>query len=343
MASLKRIAADLDISYTLVSKVLSGRLGTTGVSVKTKEAILKKAKELNYVPNRLAVALKAGRKGAVGVFLHQAGSPGSSVSERLLRGLSEGLDAASIRMWLRFFQTDGEFVAACDSRLKSEVDGLIVAGVGHPGLKSKLAQLERSGVPVAAIFNNTPEVSHVTVNYQSHGYLAAAHLLAQGCRKIACFRTVESRTAGFLQAHREAGVKVDPRLMVDCKSFMLEDGRKGLEELLKRKSDFDSIVCQSDTQAIGAINSLIQRGVRVPEDVKVTGVDNSPAANDCIVPITSVTSEMRPAGRKAVEILLQKIGGGSPKRVVIEPRLVARASSGFLTEKSEDPEDPLDI
>lgn len=328
MASLKRIAAELGISYSLVSKVLSGRLGTTGVSTKTREAILKKAKDLDYVPNRLAVALKAGRKGAVGVFLHQAGSPGSNLTERLLRGLSEGLDAASIRMWLRFFQTDEEFIAACDDRLKSEVDGLIVAGVGHPTLKSSLARIERGGVPVVAFFSGNPEVSHVSVNYQSHGYLAARHLLERGCRKLACFRTLADRTAGFMRAHREAGLRVDARLMVDARDFLLEDGRKCIEELLARGRVFDGIVCQSDTQAVGAINVLVQRGIRVPEEVKVTGVDNSPAASDCIIPVTSVTSEMQRAGRQAVEMLLEKIEGRSRRRVILEPRVVVRASTG---------------
>ena len=138
MASLKRIAAELGVSYTLVSKVLSGRLGTTGVSARTREAILKRAKELDYVPNRLAVALKAGRKGAVGIFLHSIGSPGSDVSERLLRGMAEGLEQSGSRMWLRFFTTDEDFLVACDTRLKREVDGLIVAGLHHPGLMPNL-------------------------------------------------------------------------------------------------------------------------------------------------------------------------------------------------------------
>lgn len=328
MASLKRIAADLGISYSLVSKVLSGRLGTTGVSAKTKDAILAKAKELNYIPNRLAVALKAGRKGAVGIFLHRAGSPGSGLSERLLRGLSEELNAVSLRMWLRFFETDEEFAEACSATLKAEVDGLIVAGVAHPRLKPKLTQLERGGLPVVSIFNDAPDVSHVSVNFQSHGYLPAAHLIGQGCCKLACFCTVASRTTGFQRAHRDAGIRVDSRLMVESPGFLLEDGRKCLSELLQRGRPFDGIVCQSDTQAIAAIHGLMQRGVRIPEDVKVTGVDNSPAADDCIVPITSVSSEVGTSGRKAVEMLLQKIKGESPERILIEPRLVPRASSG---------------
>ena len=61
MPSLKSIAAELGVSYTLVSKVLSGRMCSTGVSAATREAILKKAEEVHYQPNHLAVALKRGK------------------------------------------------------------------------------------------------------------------------------------------------------------------------------------------------------------------------------------------------------------------------------------------
>lgn len=334
MASLKRIAAELDVSYTLVSKVLSGRLGTTGVSPTTREAIIKKAKELDYVPNRLAVALKAGRKGAVGIFFHHLGSPGSDVSDRLLRGLAEGLDQSGFRMWLRFFTTDEGFVAACDARLKSEVDGLIVAGVYHSGLKEKLRELERQNVPVITLFNDDPTrgqasgTTSVQVDYVSHGYIATKHLLQQGCTRLVCFATVESRTEGFLKAHREAGLKVDPRLVMEAPGFSLVDGKETLERLLHSKVPFDGIVCQSDAQANGVINELVLRGVKIPEEVKITGVDNSPLAEDCIVPITSMTSEMRGAGLKAVELLLKRIEGEKVKSVLIEPSLYIRNSSG---------------
>jgi LacI family transcriptional regulator len=339
MASLKRIAADLGISYTLVSKVLSGRLGTTGVSPKTREAILKKVKELDYTPNRLAVALKAGRKGAVGIFLHHIGSPGSDVSDRLLRGMAEGLEKSESRMWLRFFTTDEDFRVACDTRLKSEVDGLIVAGAHHPGLMQKFRDLERQNVPVVSIFNNLPEhsrkgLTNVEVNYEAQGYIATKHLLEQGCRRLACFRTLENRTAGFVKAHREAKVKFEPRLLIPTENFRLESGEQSLGKLLKLRLSFDGIVCQSDAQAIGAINELVRHGIKVPEEVKVTGVDNSPVAEDCIVPITSVTSEMKRAGMKAVGILLEKIDGLPVKSAVIEPGLFVRNSSG--AEPSQD-------
>lgn len=332
MASLKKIAGDLGVSYTLVSKVLSGRLGTTGVSAKTRDAILKKARELDYTPNRLAVALKAGRKGAVGIFLHHLGSPGSEVSDQLLRGLAEGLEKSGYRMWLRFFTTDEEFLAACDEKLKSEIDGLIVAGVQHTGLITRLREMDRRELPVISVFSNHSKqarslMTNVGVDYEMQGFLATKHLLEQGCRQLAHFHTIEKRYQGFLRAHQEMKVKINSKLVVAAKYFTFEEGKRCLEMLFKSQMPFDGIVCQSDAQAVGAINELVRRGVQIPDTVRITGVDNSPMAASCIVPITSVTAGMRQAGLKAVEFLLEKIGGNPVQPTLVEPELVVRRSS----------------
>ena len=335
MASLKCIASELGVSYSLVSKVLSGRLGTTGVSFKTRQAILRKAKQLEYVPNPLAVALKAGRKGTVGVFVHYIGSPGSDVSARLLKGIAEGLEQSSSRMWLRFFTSDEDFLTACDTRLKKEVDGLIVAGVHEPRLMQRFQELERERVPVVGLFSNLPDKARqaltvVAVDCEKQGYLATRHLFDQGCRNLACLRTGERRTAGFLRAHQETGIKPDPRLILSTKTFLPAEGRNAVAQFVESGMSFDGLVCQSDAQALGAINEFVRRGIRVPEDVKVTGVDNSPLAEACVVPITSVTAEMRTAGRKAVETLLEKIEGREVSPEPIEPQLHLRASSGAV-------------
>jgi LacI family transcriptional regulator len=222
---------------------------------------------------------------------------------------------------------------ACDARLKSEVDGLIVAGRHHPGLMPKFRDLERHDVPVVSIFNDLPNsdrkaLTNIQVNYEMQGYLATRHLLEQGCRRLVSFQTIGTRSAGFVRAHREAGVKIQPALLIPAENFHLESGKESLRKLLKLGIRYDGIVCQSDAQANGAINELMRHGIEVPEEVKVTGVDNSPVAEDCIVPITSMTSEMRNAGLKAVETLLKKIDGLPVKSAVIDSRLVVRASSG---------------
>jgi LacI family transcriptional regulator len=332
MASLKQIAAQVGVSYTVVSKVLSGRLGQTRVSEATRESILKAAAEQDYTPNRLAVALKAGRKGAVGVFLHHFGSAGSDVVDRFLRGISSGLEQNDLQMWLRFFNTDEEFLTACDKPLRSQVDGLIVAGPFHPGLVSKLRDLIEHGTMVVSVTNDSSEIaktllSNVSVDYEAQGYLACRHLLEQGCRRLACLDTHKDRTVGFLRAHKEMSLPVHRKLVVKADDFSSHSGQTGARRLVESGLLFDGIVCHSDAQAFAAINELTRRGVRVPEDVKITGVDNSPLAEICQIPITSATSEMQQAALVAVESLLKKIRGESVMPVVIEPHLHVRESS----------------
>lgn len=333
MASLKKIAQELDVSYTLVSKVLSGKMGTTGVSPAMRNRILQKAQDLKYTPNRLAVALKAGRKDAVAVFLHEFGVLGSGITEKLIRGISSQLVRKKLRMQLRLFVSDEEFFAACDDRLKHEVDGLIIGGVFHPGIIERLGALEDDNLPCVSIFSAVPHFSHRTianvhVDWQHQTYLTTSHLLRSGCRRLACFCTMEQRNQGFMKAHEDARIPYDQRLLIPAGGFQLADGAKCMEILLGSGIPFDGIVGQSDAQAAAAVNALVLHGLKVPGGVKVTGVDDSPLAESCIVPLTSATTEMEYAAAKAVGILMEKLAGRPSASVVVEPRLVVRQSSG---------------
>lgn len=335
MGSLKDIASELGVSYTLVSKVLRGKLGTTRVSERARKAILAKAKEVDYKANPAAVALKGGRKGAVGIFLHHLGTPGSEISERLVQGLAKGLDESGLRMWLRYFTTNEEFYAACDGKLQREVDGLIVGGCHHPRLISNLRGIEAKGLPVVSVFFDSPGPRRdplleyrVSVDSERQGYLATGHLLAAGCRRLVQFQSMKSRAKGFERAHKDAGISaVRDLLLPITDDFSIETGERLVRKLLHARVRFDGIVCHSDAQAVGAINELVRHGVDVPGKVKVTGVDNSPLADSCIVPVTSVTAGVRQTGLKAVEILLKRIAGEPARAVTIEPRLVIRRSS----------------
>lgn len=329
-ASLKKIAEELGISYSLVSKVLSQRMGTTGASKKTREAILKKAAELDYRPNPLAVALKNGKKNAVGLFLHRAGVPGSEVVQKFLVNAAGIFSTSGHRLWLQFFERDEEFLKACDSRLKQDIDGLIVAGVMHPGLIKNLLKIEAGGLPVVTAFGKTKThilQSSVSVDNEMQGFLPTIHLLEQGCRKLAHFQTDDNRFAGFVRAHEEMGIAMDKNLLVPTEGFNLEDGVQSAETLIQSGRSFDGIVAASDAQACGAFRVLLSHGLRVPDDVRLTGVDNSPMAEACAVPLTSATPEMQKCGSIAAEMLLKCIARQPVEPVTLIPRLVVRASS----------------
>jgi len=307
-------------------------MGTTGVSEATRDAIRKKALELEYTPTRMAVALKSGRRGTIGVFLHFAGTPGSEVSDRLLRGLAEGLKDSGLQMWLRFFSDEEEFLNSCNDHLKGKVDGLIVAGVRHAELIAKLQVINAQGLPVVSVFSDLPEslrkqIVNVGVDWKEQGRLGTSHLIDQGCQKLATFRSTASRFDGFVAAHEANGLTVDPSRVIDDVDYSVEGGRRAITTLLERGVDFDGIVCECDAQAVGAVNEMTRRGINAAKRAKIVGVDNSPLASACLVPLSSVTPEMTLSGVNAVDLLLRKIEGEAVESMTLRPRIIVRASS----------------
>ena len=330
MSTLKIIAKELGISYTLVSKVLSGRMGTTGASAATKALIINKAQELDYQPNQFAVALKSGRKNVIGVFMHVLGVPGSDLSQQFMTSVCDVFNESGHRIWLRFFHRDEEFLIACDSKLKRSVDGLIVSGIMHQGLMNNLIEIEENGLPIVTAFgkNYAHQLKNsVTVDNELQGSLPTRHLLEKGCRRLVHFNTLAERYKGFCDAHEEMGIPLDESLVIPTNSFYLEDGERATRALLKSGKKFDGIVAAGDAQACGAYKVLQSHGIRVPEDVKITGVDNSPLAETCAVPITSVTAEMKACGTLAAKILLNSLDKQPPQAQTLSPQLVVRASS----------------
>lgn len=332
MASLKAIAADLGVSHALVSRVLNNNMGTTRVSPKTREAILSRAKELDYQPNALAVALKKGRKGAVGVFLHEIGVEGSNLSGRFIQSAGRALANHGLNLWLQFFEEAEEFRQACNKGLLRRLDGLIVAGLVHNDLLDSLQDIEEGGLPVVAACHGTMGASAI-VNFQVseelQSFIATRHLFEVGCRHVAHFYTSPMRYSGYLKAHAELGVSPNKNLAIPSARYSSADGRECMKRLLETGEYFDGICAQSDGQAAGALQYLCLSGVPMEKWPKITGIDDSPIARDyALVPLTSVTAEMETCANLAVDALNAKLEGMEVRTgALIEPKLVIRQST----------------
>lgn len=331
MASLKQIAGDLGVSHALVSRVLNNRMGTTRVSEKTRAAILLRAKELEYQPNPLALALKQGRTGVVGVFLHGVGVDGSELSTSFIKAASNSLSELGQNLWLQFFESNKEFHHACNEKLIRKVDGLILAGLSHPDLLRNLASLEKQGLAVASacfFYHEDFGVTNFVVDQQMQCYLTTKHLLEIGCRRIAHFYTSPIHYMGYLHAHTEEGVSPVKRLTIPTARYTAEDGRDSMKQLLATKEPFDGVCTHSDAQAVGALQHLVNIGMPRKSWPKITGVDDSPIARDYgPIPITSVTAEMAECARKAVAAIALKMQGQTVPSEKIKPRLVVRQST----------------
>ncbi|MGE8233280.1 MAG: substrate-binding domain-containing protein, partial [Stenotrophomonas sp.] len=169
-------------------------------------------------------------------------------------------------------------------------------------------------------------------NFQG-GFDISAHLLEQGRQRIAFlghasshYPEFEERYRGHVQALAARGLKADPGMQHDAITTE-ESGHAACIALLDSGKNFDAICAASDLIAIGALRALRERGIRVPQDVAVTGFDDIPLAASVSPPLTTVQQDTKQAGQLLVDKLLSLIASEPVEGLTIPVRLVVRESS----------------
>jgi len=334
MPSLRDVAEKLDVSISLVSKVLNDRLGTTGVRKDLIAKIRLTAAEMGYRKNFSALSLLAKRQNSLAVFIHSSGAHGSGLVEKVLDGISQATAARSQRINLEFFENAEHFRSKRGSLHGGLVDGLIVGGVSHPDLIEDFLEIQRVDIPVVTIYNEAihPDLVNIGIYHEDVSEAATTHLIEQGCRNILHLSVLPQRTAGYVRALDKAGIPFRAELvetMAAPDGFLAAAGEAAVTKFLANGIAIDGISAQSDTQAAGAVTALTRKGLRVPEDVKVIGIDNAPFTKFWSVPLSSVSQRFVDRGQCAVETLNDIF---EEKEVTVsywEPRVHKRASTGF--------------
>lgn len=334
---LREIADELQVSVSLVSKVLSGRLGTSGANVEKIRAIHAKARELNYRKNQLAEALRTGRQNVFACMIHRHGAPGSTIVEDMVGGISEEAGTIGQRLLIHYYENSEEFRRFLPLVHQNSADGLLVAGIPHKEVISDLNEMHQRGLPIVTVHDTEldPAYCNVGMIQSEVTRLSTHHLADKGCRKIAHIRvtksasttTTEDRFNGYRQALKELGLEYSADRVVTVDDFLYESGLAGIKKLLDANADIDGIVCQSDQLAVAAVNHLTSIGRKVPSEVKLIGVDNAPFCQFAIVPLSSVSQEFRERGRQAVQLLARKLAGEEIKSVQVPPVVWVRESS----------------
>jgi DNA-binding LacI/PurR family transcriptional regulator len=212
-----------------------------------------------------------------------------------------------------------------------QVAGLVV--IGQLTWHEHLNRLFHAGLAFSVWGAALPDAAYPVVggDNEQGGYLAAAHLLSRGCKKIAFLGDIEHpeaglRYAGYLRAHREAGVTPDARLR---QSVLFGEPMlmQVVQDWLSQDLAFDGVFVTSDVAAIALISALNARGIDVPRDVKVVGYDDIEMAGHVFPSLTSIRQPTKLAG-KALVTLLNEVQSGQARRSVILPtELVERDST----------------
>jgi LacI family transcriptional regulator len=328
------IAKELSVTASTVSRALNNH---PRISEATKKAVLKVAKEMNYQPHRLAAALRNGKSRVIGVIVPVANR---NFFGSIVRGVEEVANNANYQVMICQTHEDPEMEAkAVEALLNSRVDGIIASLSKKTVDFSHFMKVKSKGVPLVLFdrANDQLEVSTVVIDDYMAGYKAAEHLIRQGCRRIAHFTNVQKiniykeRLRGYRAALEDNDIPFDASLVVES-NMQLEDGRKSMLQLLQRDEIPDAVFSSSDLGAMGALQVLKEKGIKVPEQVAIVGFSNEPFTMFSDPPLTSVEQHCLRIGNMASEIFLDEINAPNeqkfiPKKVVLTPELIIRQSS----------------
>ena len=323
--TIYQVAERADVSIATVSRVLRG---TTPVAAATRERVLAAMDDLRFTPSRLGRSLAERQHAANGIVFPDLSGP---YFAEVVLGYEEV--AAEVGRSVLILSTHGR-QAARDMvlDLAARVDGMVVLGrtVGD----DVIADLVGKNLPVVVIAREPVEgVDSVnTENARSAGSLGD-HLVGHGYRRVQFLGDADTsadtcqRWLGLCRSLRRSAVAV-PAEPVAC-AFDEQGGRAAATRLL-RADPPEALVCANDEIALGAITAAEDLGLRVPDDLAVTGWDDVMAARHSRPGLTTVSQPMRHLGAWAARRLHERLAGDtSPSRHEVLPtHLVVRSSCG---------------
>lgn len=333
-SDIRQVAELAGVSIATVSRVLNQ---TAKVSPSTEARVLRAVQQLGYRPNPLGQRLRKGRTEAVGmVFPTLQGQFADPFFLELLSGVGEGLNSAGLDLLVTTCPAGSEELA-CYQRLVEEqrVDGLLVARTRRQD--PRIAYLLKHKVPFVAHGRSEEATRYpwLDVDGAQGFYQAAKHLIALGHRRIALINAplelnfAQHRFEGYQRALGEAGLETDPSLL-EQGNLSEDAGFKATERLLALPRPPSAILCANDQMALGTLHALRAQGLRAGQQVSVMGYDDIPMARYTDPPLSTVRQPIRSAGKRLVELLIERLNGAKPERLqeLWLPELVLRGSVG---------------
>ncbi|MBT0993848.1 LacI family transcriptional regulator [Cellulomonas sp. DKR-3] len=330
--SVTDVARVAGVSVGTVSNVLNR---PDAVAPATRERVQAAIAELGFVRNGPARQLRRGAITTVGALLLDIRNPfftdvARGIEDRLtvddhtLMLASSDDDPAREAKYLHLFEEHG-------------VLGLLVVPTSRS--LEHLVEMQRRGVAVVLLDapSTIAGMSSVSVDDEAGGELAAAHLLAQGHRRIVflngphAIRQCEARRAGVDRAVRAAGL--DPADVVEEVPLASLDAAGGDQALggwvdAHDGATPDAVFCVNDLVAVGVQRHLRRRGgTDLLRRTAIVGYDDIEIAGELAVPLTSVRQPTHEMGYEATELLLRQAAGQPARHTVFQPELVVRASS----------------
>ncbi|MBT2503550.1 LacI family DNA-binding transcriptional regulator [Curtobacterium sp. ISL-83] len=330
--SVHHVAERAGVSLATVSNVLNHpERVADGTATRVRDAIA----ELGYTPNRNARALASGSSRSIGlVVMSLRNSLFSDIVNGAQRASREHGRTLLIASSEDDLQAQGDHLAYLES---TRVGGILLATMSES--RDQVELTRRHGRPVVYVNYEPSDVDacSVVVDNEQAAYIATAHLIERGCRRIGFvsarpeLQPVHRRRAGVLRAIAEhPGVSL---VEIDAGDIDPPGGTDAGDRIARMPAAErpDGVLGVTDLLAMAVVTELRAAGLRVPEDIPVSGCDHNSIAWGGAVPLTSVTMHGVEMGAAAVDLLLAELtdppGTHRHRTVVIGSELVAREST----------------
>lgn len=333
VANIRDVARLAGVSAGTVSNVLNR---PSYLNAETRERVQAAIDELGFVPRSSSRQYRPGRERTLGFALADMGNP-------FFVDVALGAAAAAKErgVGVVIVHNDEDVVREeqnLDLLVQQRVHGIMITPVDERN--PRLEHLIARGVPLVYVdrISGDRPCCWLATNDREGGRLAGAHLLDMGHQRIAFVgstaisRQVEERYHGLLDATKEGTIPDSQVELIPAKSWKIHEGRSvGAQMAARAPADRPTAVfCANDMLALGVLQELVQRGIRVPEDIAIVGFDDLDWARTSTVPLSSVRQPRALLGMTAVRMLLDEIEQGvkhQHEHVSFDPELVVRASS----------------
>ena len=308
--TIRDVSEASGVSDMTVSRVLRGR---GDVSQATREKVLLAAKELGYVPNKIAGALASQRVNLVAVIIP---SMSNMVFPEVMMGINEVLGDTDLQPVVgitNYLPEQEEKVLY--QMLSWRPSGIIIAGLEHTEASSKM--LSAAGIPIVEIMDTDGSAVDcaVWISHRRAGRQMAQEIMTAGYRKIGFLGTkmpldhrARKRFEGFTEALAKSGIEISDQEFYSGGSALAK-GRDMTKEILKRSPDLDFLYYSNDMIGAGGLLHLLAEGVNIPQIIGLAGFNGVDLLDGLPMQLATMDACRSEIGRRAAEIICSRIDG----------------------------------
>ena len=336
--TIKDIAKQVDVSHSTVSRALRG---SPLVAESTGETIRQTALKMGYLPSAAARSLKTNRSQALGVIVSSVEDP---FFGEILQGIEEVTQNNGYSLFMAASQHDPlREQAIVQAMSEHRIDGVIICSASFRAEQNR--QFLAYGIPIVVVNNQAAEDYYYSIYHDDVDGCRqiARHLVGLGHQRIAYLgnyssgRTTLDRLTGFKREMDIAGLPIPSGYIHEVAGSGPAEGLAGLEHFLGLCNRPTALVCYNDMIAIGVLKGLLKAGIRVPEDMSVTGFDNIVFSAFTNPPLTTFDQPKRFIGNEAARLILELLNAPSPAELPRPPKVHTLKGNLLVRQSSASP------